>query len=59
MAAHRALLWCLVVDDLLHDVGAPGFHAQGYADDITITIYSKSEGVVSERMQVVLKLVER
>ncbi|GJQ83221.1 hypothetical protein Trydic_g14577 [Trypoxylus dichotomus] len=53
-----SLLWCLLVDDLLSDLRRAGFYAQGYADDITIMVSGRFEGVVSERMQVALRLVE-
>ncbi|GJQ77492.1 hypothetical protein Trydic_g20883 [Trypoxylus dichotomus] len=52
------LLWWLLVDDLLSDPRRAGFYAQGYADDITIMLSGRFEGVVSERMQVALRLVE-
>ncbi|GJQ85546.1 hypothetical protein Trydic_g10845 [Trypoxylus dichotomus] len=52
------LLWCLLVDDLLSDLRRAGFYAQGYADDITIMVGGGFERVVSERMQVALRLVE-
>ncbi|GJQ83205.1 hypothetical protein Trydic_g15793, partial [Trypoxylus dichotomus] len=52
------LLWCLLLDDLLSDLRRAGFYAQAYADDITIMVSGRFEGVVSERMQVALRLVE-
>ncbi|GJQ67996.1 hypothetical protein Trydic_g16736 [Trypoxylus dichotomus] len=52
------LLWCLSVDDLLSDLRRAGFYVQGYADDITIMVSGRFEDVVSERMQVALRLVE-
>ncbi|GJQ65258.1 hypothetical protein Trydic_g7385 [Trypoxylus dichotomus] len=52
------LLWCLLVDDLLSDLRRAGFYAQGYADNITIMVSGRFEGVVSERMQIALRLVE-
>ncbi|GJQ68110.1 hypothetical protein Trydic_g16792 [Trypoxylus dichotomus] len=52
------LLWCLLVDDLLSDLRRAGFYTQGYADDITFMVSGRFEGVVSERMQVALRLVE-
>ncbi|GJQ79072.1 hypothetical protein Trydic_g5328 [Trypoxylus dichotomus] len=50
------LLWCLLVDDLLSDLRRAGFYAQGYADNITIMVNGRFEGVISERMQVALTL---
>ncbi|GJQ85857.1 hypothetical protein Trydic_g15317 [Trypoxylus dichotomus] len=43
---------------VLSDPRRTGFYAQGYADDITIMVSGRFEGVVSERMQVALRLVE-
>lgn len=56
---HRCYGTYLVVDDLLSELQIGGFHAQGYADDITIMVCGKFEVVVSARKQVALRLVER
>ncbi|GJQ65863.1 hypothetical protein Trydic_g3965 [Trypoxylus dichotomus] len=57
-ATVAALLWCLLVDDLLPDLQEEGFYAQGYADDITIMGSERFGDVVSEKMQVELRLAE-
>ncbi|GJQ85165.1 hypothetical protein Trydic_g9105 [Trypoxylus dichotomus] len=53
------LLWYLLVDDLLPDLQREaGFYAQGYTGNITTLVSGTFEGVVSERMQVALRLAE-
>ncbi|GJQ75428.1 hypothetical protein Trydic_g23596 [Trypoxylus dichotomus] len=53
-----ALLWCLLVNDLLFDLGEAGLYTLDYADDITIVVSGRFEGVVHERMKITLRLVE-
>ena len=53
------LLWNLVVDNLLCTLNSQNFYTIGYADDITILISGKFEGVVCNLMQTALKLVEK
>ncbi|GJQ83786.1 hypothetical protein Trydic_g5647 [Trypoxylus dichotomus] len=52
------LLWCLLVDDLLFDLREAGFYSQGYVDDVTMMVSGMFNGVVSERMQAALRLVQ-
>lgn len=54
-----SLLSCLVIDDLLHDYRAAGFHTRRSTCDIILIVCGKFEGVVCERMQVAFKLKER
>jgi len=52
------LLWNMVVDSLLHQLNRAGFFTIGYADDITILLNGKFEGVLCNLMQAALQLVE-
>lgn len=45
--------------ELLYQLRVAGFHAEGYTEDITIIVYGKFEGIVSEKVQVRLKFVQR
>ena len=51
------LLWTLVIDDLLNLLKQNGFDAQGYADDLVITVTGSFEDTISERIQEALKMV--
>ena len=53
------LLWCLVLDGLLHTLNEEGAYAQGYADDIAIIVTGKFTSTVKELMQKALGKVER
>ncbi|GJQ72386.1 hypothetical protein Trydic_g3468 [Trypoxylus dichotomus] len=46
------------MDNLLCNLREAGFYAQGYADDIAVMVSGKFEGMVCERMQVALRLIE-
>ena len=52
------LLWNLVVDSLLRRLNDKGFRTIGYADDITVLISGKFEGVLCNIMQTALRIIE-
>lgn len=51
------LLWSLVVDSLLKELHAAGFHALAYADDVAIIVKGLFSKIAGERMNVALKIV--
>ena len=52
------LLWNLVLDSLLCRLNSERFHTIAYADDITLMLNGKFEGVLCERMQGALRIIE-
>jgi ribonuclease HI len=53
------LFWSLVADDLLKRLRAAGLTVVGYADDFAILVRGKFLGIVFERMQVAMKIIEK
>jgi hypothetical protein len=53
------LLWCLVVNDLLEELRREGFHAYGYADDISIVVGGRFLSTLRNLMEYVLKIIRR
>lgn len=52
------MLWCLVIDDILHGLNGVRILTIGYADDINISS-SKFGSIVSEVMQRALNVEEK
>lgn len=53
------LIWNILVDDLLHLLNESGFHTIAYADDLTILLTGKYEGVLCSLMQSALRIIEK
>lgn len=51
------LMWCLVVDSLLHKLLTLGFEAIGYADDLIVIVRGKHGPTISGRMQLALNVI--
>ena len=52
------LLWITVVDSLLRLLNNKGYHAIGYADDITILLDGKFENILADIANNALKIIE-
>ena len=52
------LLWCLVVDELLHQLSGQGYHPIGYADDILIIVRGQHLDALFGVMQQALGIVD-
>jgi hypothetical protein len=54
-----ALLWNLIVDDLIQGLIVNGCYTLGYADDIAILIGGKFPNTVSELLHEVLSMIQQ
>ena len=54
-----ATFWILVIDSLLEELNNEHFWAHGYSDDIIIILKGLDPGVLCERMESALRLIDR
>lgn len=51
------LLWAILVDDLLQNLSSADICCLGYADDLAIVVRGRFAGIISERTQLALNIV--
>ena len=53
------LMWSLVMDDLLYELGSEDFEVVGYADYLVFMVRGKDDRTVSEWIQIALDMTDR